>query len=497
MKFPFGRIFGRQHGSYWREQKKAVEPGSDRTLAKLYRGKYRRNIADLDSEKRRSIAGHNRRVEAIARSYLKASPRKRTSLDKLANGTKTAILLAKRRDSILLDGFLKNRDRNWRDMATRLRAREHRKLDIRQFSFFENPEGTIRGLRDIAAAEAECLSGRINFLDEDCLDLGPWLVLAVMRRDMVPVFTGGSIGDQLSAVIRALGLSTALRFSLSQTTASQNEIWAFPLRSRRAAGSSTSPTVHLDPQSKEEVADELCAAINRWLGHGSGLVLTKDGHRLVLKIVGETLDNAERFSRPEFPNDGDWSISGYMRRHGDGDTATFTCQLAFLSVGASINSSVQGCDGPTKAKMDEYLAAHSHIFPNQMFADDHLRTIFALQDRVSGDPNAIANGRGGTGFRDIITLFADLAEATSQGSNAKLAIVSGRTCLHVASLYCEVSRPRPDQLFNIWFNRENLKELPPDRGSVVELGEEFRGTLITMLFELDRDYLKNAPDAQH
>jgi hypothetical protein len=375
-------------------------------------------------------------------------------------------------------------------------VREHRKLDIKQFSFFDNPTGTMRGLRAIAAAEAECLSGRINFLDDDCLDIGPWLVLAVMRRDMMPVFTGGSIGNDLSAVIRALGLNTALRFSLSHAGSETDGIWAFPLRSRRAAGSSTSPTVHLDPQSKEEVADELCSAIDRWLGHGSGKILSSLGRRLVLKIVGETLDNAERFSRPEFPNDGDWSISGYMRRQGDGDDARFTCQLAFLSVGASINSSVQGCDSKTKAKMDAYLAAHGAAFPNQRFTKDHLRTIFALQDRVSGDPDAIANGRGGTGFRDIITLFGDLAEVSAQGANAKLAIVSGRTCLHVAATYCEVSRPYPDQLFNIWFNHENLKEIPPDRSSVVELDEEFRGTLITMLFELDRDYLKNASDAQ-
>jgi hypothetical protein len=317
-----------------------------------------------------------------------------------------------------------------------------------------------------------------------------------MRRDMLPVFTGGSIGDQLSAVIRALGLNTALRFSLEPTSTDPNDIWAFPLRSRRAAGSSTSPTMHIDPQSKELVADELCTAIDDWLGHGSNLELTASGRRLVLKIVGETLDNAERYSRPEFPNDGDWSVSGYMKRQSEGEDVTFTCQLAFLSVGASINETVQGCDADTLREMDAYLASHRQSFPNQSYASDHLRTIYALQDRVSGDPDAIANGRGGTGFRDIITFFGDLAEATSQNSNAKLAIVSGRTCLHVASSYCDVSRPRQEEMFNIWFNKENLKDIPPDGASVVELKEEFRGTLITMLFELDRDYLKNASDAE-
>lgn len=217
---------------------------------------------------------------------------------------------------------------------------------------------------------------------------------------------------------------------------------------------------------------------------------------MVMKIVGETLDNAERHSRPDFPNDGDWSISGYMRRDGVGESQKFICQMAFLSIGASISETVQRCDAKTRQQMDQYVGMHSTALPNRRYADAHLRTIFALQDRVSGDPSATENGRGGTGFRDIISFFGDLAAATTSGVGAKLAIVSGRTCLHVGMTHCNASRPLKDRDFNIWLNEKNLKEIAPDSACVLELDEDFRGTLISMTLELDKEYLQNAVHGQ-
>lgn len=466
-----------------------------RQISVAYRRRFRRRVSDLVGPKKRSVSGFNRHIEHLARRVFSRRNHKAT-LDGLGAAAKKKILVAQRSRSILLDGLVADREHCWKPPYSRLKSKLHRTIDVRDFSFFTSPQDTQRALRSIALAEAECLSGRINFLDHDCHDIGPWLVLAVMRRDMLPVFSGGAIGDQLSAVITALGLHGPLRFSLEHTSADPKDIWAFPLRSRRPAGSSRSPTVHLDPQSKEQVGGELCEAIDRWLGASSEMQLTRTGRSYVLKIVGETLDNAERYSRPEFPNDGDWSISGYMKKQGRGEDQTFVCQLAFLSVGASISETVQRCDQATQERMQEYIRMHSSALPNQQYTGDHLRTIFALQDRVSGDPDATSNGRGGTGFRDIITFFGDLAEAASQRSAARLAIISGRTCLHIASVHCDASRPKTGEDFNIWLNPENLKELPPDSSSVVELEQDFRGTLVTMIFELDRGYLKNAVDDQ-
>jgi hypothetical protein len=461
-------------------------------LAEIYRATYRKPLSSLPRSIKVSTLGWNKHVNSRARLILKGQHKRKVILEKLDLRTKTAVMTARLSKSILLDGLVPNRTERWMSPSARLKSPDHRSLEVENFSFFAAPKSTMTSLAAIAKADAECVSGRINFLDHDCLDIGPWLVLAVMRQEMLPIFNGGAIGDQLSAVIKALRLNGPLRFGLGQTYSDPNEIWAFPLRSRRPAGTSRSPTMHLDPQSSEEVAFELCDQIDNWLQQSSSLELSPEGRRIVGKIVGETLDNAQRHSRPDFPNDGDWSISGYMRRQGTGEGQTFICQMAFLSVGAPISTTVNGCVAATKRQMDEYVASHLSSFPNQLYADEHLRTIYALQDRVSGDANAVENGRGGTGFRDIITFFGDLAAATSTGVGAKLAIVSGRTCLHIDANYCEVSRPARGQEFNIWMNAQNLKEIPPDSSSMVELDQEFRGTLITISLELDKGYLENA-----
>ncbi|QYK42877.1 MAG: hypothetical protein KF887_07175 [Paracoccaceae bacterium] len=310
------------------------------------------------------------------------------------------------------------------------------------------------------------------------------------------MFVGGEIGDELSLIIKALRLTEALNMSLIRQPRSSKDLWVFPLRSRRRAGSSTSPTRFTDAQSNEVVPGELCDALNTWLETGSHLQLSIEGRRKVSKIAGEVLDNAERFSRPDFPNDGDWSITGFMRRDSVSSKTQYWCQLAFLSVGTSIASTVVNCDAPTRAAMEEYVRLHRGSLANHKHAEAHLRTIYALQDLVSGDPDAIANGRGGTGFSDIINLFGDLAAIAPGLEPARLAIVSGWTCLHVGPRHCELSRPLPGRPFNIWLNETNEKHRPPDRTSVIELVNEFRGTLISMAFPLDHDYLTKAEDAR-
>lgn len=464
-----------------------------RAKAALYRQAKVKSLRHLRDDLKPVIAGQNRFFRSRSRKFIDGPAERLTAFRRLPVSVRRRLLLMKRSRSLLLDALLPERTSIWMPISQRLRSPQQSVIEVSNFSFLTNPKEVMRSLRSIAVAEARSITAQIDFLDEDCLDIGPWLLLAVLRRDMSEIFSGGMIGSKLSAVISALGLDSALRIDLPTRALQPTAIWAFPIRSRRPAGTSRSPTLQLDPQRKEAVAGELCDAINTWLQRTT-FELSFEGRRTVSKIVGETLDNAERYSRPEFPNDGDWSISGYMKRSEGGDQAVFICQLAFLSVGASIAETVIGCNAATRREMDAYVDLHSPAMSNHQRADLHLRTIFALQDTVSGNPSAIAAGRGGTGFSDIITLFGGLSRVASDKTRARLAVVSGRTCLHIDAARSHACTPLPGQRFNIWFNPENLKDLPPEGASVVELDHHFAGTLITMAFELDDGYLKNARD---
>lgn len=495
----FKKVFSRVRTAErrrWRRPDPFSNEEETRLVAQQYRRERKKPLGALKGEQRKSVLGWNNHIDKIARSIIRKRKKSGPVTD-FEQNLKRRVLTWTIGRSILLSGLLPGRDQIWQPISSRLRSRKSTNIEVKDFSFLTNANGAISALKKIAQAEAECLTGRINFLDEECMDLGPWLVLAVMRPEMAPVFTGGAIGDGVSAVIKALRLHEPLRFTLGETSRDGRDIWAFPLRSRRRAGTSKSPTQFLDPQNIEKVGDELCEALDSWLSASANCMLSVDGRRLVRKIIGETLDNAERYSRPELPNDGDWSISGFMRRSQVGGVPRFECQLAFLSVGASISSTVQGCDAHTKAEMDQYIAMHRGAIANHAFADDHLRTIYALQDMVSGDAQAIASGRGGTGFRDIITFFGDLVSPDTAEESARLAILSGRTCLHIDWKYCSASRPKSQaELFNIWFNEENRRDMPPNPASVVELADPLNGTLVTMAFQLDRDYLRHVSHAQ-
>lgn len=185
------------------------------------------------------------------------------------------------------------------------------------------------------------------------------------------------------------------------------------------------------------------------------------------------------------------------RREDEKGKTHFRCHLAFLSIGSPVSETVATCDPKIKQQMDEYCKMHSRSLGGAKHASEHLRTIFALQDTVTRDRTATEERRGGTGFGDLIHFFGDLAGTDSEASEATLAIVSGRTCLHIGFPYVDNVGPQLGKTHNIWLNGTNSSKLPPDQKTVYELENDFRGTLITMGFTLDPDYLErtaNGPD---
>ena len=479
----------------WRDPSTREAIQRARTKAFLLRQKKKRSIQNLhDGRKKRSAIANNRKVEKDARKHIVNAKRRiagKRNFDDVPRGA----LVAKMKQSILLGGLVPDRARRWRPISKRLRTRESTSVEAEDFCFLPNPVGTLRVLAEIASAETRYLSASIDFVDKHCKDIGPWLVLSAMRADMAPMFSGGRISNSMSKVISAVGLQGRLRFELEPTPDGHADVWAFPLRARRPAGTSTSESQHLDPQAAEKVGGDLCQAISAWLGECVGQSLTTEGRRCDKKIVGESLDNAERHSRREYENDGDWMITGFMARREGPNGPLFRCQLAFLSVGASISETVQDAPKSTLDEMEQYVSMHQGANPNHSYAEQHLQTIFALQDTVTRDHKAAGEGRGGTGFRDIICLFGDLAGSDATESDARISVVSGRTCLHIDHKHSDKARPMPGQRFNIWLNEANDELQPPETHAVKELENDFCGTLISMGFTLDPDYLERTVNA--
>ena len=369
----------------------------------------------------------------------------------------TLLMLAQRQSNEFLNGFLQGRDAIWRPIMQRRHVDPLPEIDLKNFSFVHNPGETMEKISSILKLEATELQARLNFDDERCSDIGAFLVLQAIRQHMAPVFQGGRMNVPMQKVIDAVGLRGPLQMAPFRVE-DQRDIWPFHLQQRRRSGKSQSVERHIEPQTKEIVADRFVKTVNSWLGVAARQKLSSQGRRLVLKIVGEALDNAERHSTPN-SDDGDWAITGYLSKEPSSKGSLFRLYVAFLSVGSSISDSIATCPDATRIRMSAYVRQHA----GRRVREEELRTVFALQDGVTKSHTAFEEGRGGTGFQDIIEFFADLGDTTSAGHEARLAIVSGTTCINLSAPYMRgMRRSGAQSERELWFNAENSPSHPPD-----------------------------------
>ncbi|MGJ8624232.1 MAG: hypothetical protein ACSHW1_15860 [Yoonia sp.] len=464
-----------------------------------------RQIKNLHPKLKKAIVRQNRAAIARQRSIIQEGRRRALGpgMGSIQHeSVDTQLMLSTYQRSILLDGLVQGRDQVWKSFSKRLRTRKSQHIEIENFSFVDAPRRTMEALSQIAHAESECLRVTMDFKEERCLDVGPWLLLAIMRKDMAPVIDGAFMHESLSKVISELKLDRSIGIMLTKTWPTPTpDVWGFPVEERRASGSTEDLTPHLRPQTIEKVGTNMVRAINHWLKQCvQDQSLTIHGQKLILKIVGETLDNAERHSRPDLgaAPDGEWMVSGFMARRESTDGIQYLrCHLAFLSVGISIADSIRNCPDKIAEKMAEYVSSHKAHFGHMKHAEAHLRTVYALQDGVTRDERAFSEERSGSGFGSILAFFKDLAGGDGGNLDATLSIVSGNTCLRIPYEIAPEFLGLDGETRNIWLNDANDGTLPPDHKTVVELERRLNGTLITMAFNMDADYLKRTVDAPY
>lgn len=397
----------------------------------------------------------------------------------------------------ILNNLCSNRKKDWIPPL----ARRHKEatIDLTNFSFVDDPIGTMEKLREVAEAELSVTSGRLNFLDITCEDIGPYLVLHEMNRGMVRVFKGGKISRQVQRVLHFVGLRETMRMTFPTDSGTATGLWPLPVKTRHAQ--SRTARRLLAEQTSEIVASEICDRINGWLKVLANLELSLDGERLLLKVAGEALDNAERHSHPD--SEGSWSIAGFMsrqvRNESDPSDAIYRCYLSFISTGDTIAESISRGGTFTMSRINDYIRRHRRGF-NKKFTSENLATVYALQDGVSRVGEGLLQSRGGTGLQDIIEFFASLSGSAAPDADPKLAIVSGRTCVLVKAPYIQgerkvgggVASSGRDLLSprELWFNTSNSPEHAPDPNHVIQLPAKLQGTLVTMAWTMDGEFLE-------
>lgn len=399
----------------------------------------------------------------------------------------------------LLDGMCPGRATRFLDLAYSRSKRGFETVNLENMSFAHNPKETINRLSEIVERDCDSLALRVNFHDHYCLDVGPFLVLSSMWKDLQVEMPGGDISEPMGKVLNALEIDQELEMLVPIGENGHQDVYPIPLMNRRRAGTSMSDTRFLDQQTYEKIAGRLTKAIDGWLTMTASQSLSRQGRRNVLKLVTETLNNAERHGDIfESDNDGDWAVGGFMARRDSDGADVFHCNLAFLSTGTTIEETIATATEPTQSAMQEYVKQNRGSIGSREHTEKHLRTVFALQDGVTRSPEATAAKRNGTGFQEILEFYSDLAGGVSPDGTASLAIVSGHTCVLCKGAYMAGKRMfGDDSERELWFNATNDRTLPPDKENVIELGPCLKGTLISMAFTLDIEYLERTVDREN
>ncbi|WP_260482355.1 hypothetical protein [Sphingomicrobium flavum] len=402
------------------------------------------------------------------------------------------ILAARFRANPLLDALAPERKNCWIPVINRPAFDGTPSLDLSDFDMIDQPEQTMKHLSTIAKLEAVAPFTQLNFNDHYCEDAGAYLLLAELWPQMARIFIGGRMDYPVQKVLDAVGLGHQMNIRLggmkpSDESCSQayEDVWEFRLQRRLAATAGTSQTRHLDPQQREKAADRFVQTVNKWLSVADpGKELTPLGKGWIGSLMGEVLDNAERHSQPK-SDDGDWSTAGFMvRREGK-----LKCHLAFLSVGRTFADSFKEAAPEVRKKLSDYSERHPTV------SRETLSTLFALQDTITCDHRATDVRSGGTGLQDVME-FVKVLGATADGSesaDSKMTIVSGNACIRLRTPYLAGKRrdehgPRGPRL--LWCNAANDWNFPPDEAFVSTLSEKLAGSLVSVSFTIDPEYIK-------
>jgi hypothetical protein len=397
------------------------------------------------------------------------------------------IILKGFRSSEILDSLYPERKKNWLHSWQRT---DSASVDLRNFSFLDNPVGTMENLRQIAECEARCRQFSINFDDEVCRDIAPYMALGLIRQKMLPVCTGCRIKTSIGRVTHAVHLDGYLRIRQNGLSVSA-EILPFPLRERRGKNSSTKDNSAWTVTSEERVDSKLVDTIDMWLSKLTpSRHLSEFGRSQILTLIGEILDNAKRHSDPS--EDGTWAIAGFMeaRKRDDGETTAYVCHLGIINPGNTIYETLQFAPEHLRGRIDKFCQMHSpNILAKRRFDRETLWTLCSLQDgisRVSSEdtPN-------GFGMMVLVDTIRALGQASRPSEQPRMTIISGKACLMIRSPYNRSKKTAQGHRV-LALNAANDLQYAPDEEFVFNLPYRFPGTIVAMRFCLDADELVRA-----
>ena len=394
-----------------------------------------------------------------------------------------SVAIRKFRPDRILDTLVVGRSKKW---LAPVKREKRAKISLKNFSFIDNPEQTIEVLKDVVEAECVAREMDLDFDDPQVDDVSPYLVLGLMRQNMLPVQRGGNMPRPIQKVVEAVRLRHFLMMAPFSGPKDTSDVWAYPLVQRQPA--SGRAATYLEPTKKEVAAVRFVKTINEWLSKMEpAFGLTGDGEKSIGGMLDEILDNAQRHASPTL-NEGKWSIAGYMARRLVSGRDSYACHVSIVNLGRSIAESMMSAPNQIRNDMEEYAVLHEG---KHQLTKDELRTVYAMQDSISSREKDEASG--GYGIMSMLNFLNEIGGSDTTPHRPRISILSGNSYIIFKGPYRSgVVASADTRIRQQWFNNSNDLQEPPDPDYVRRLGHRFPGTIISIRFWIDPEMLAEA-----
>lgn len=391
---------------------------------------------------------------------------------------------SKMKESAILEALFPNRKNNWKKISKRTDNKKQ-EINIENFSFIDNPENTLEIFKKIAELEATkpFRTCELNYLDKTIDDISPYLLLGEITKKMFPFIRGGKISENLKYAMRPLKLDEFLGITGVSYPDKIPNILALPVYTRRDKNDITKDIT--TSSSRDYISFKVCEQFNFWLQKISELSNTKvqlsnSGKSYLGNIIGEILDNAEKYAYLD-KNNGDWNITCFMEFNQQKNE--YKCCLSIFNEGISIAKSIQN----TKVKsVKDNL--NDYINKNRKYDKDLLSTVFALQDNSTVDNGSSC---GGLGMMHIVNFIKLIGKNNHKDKQPQLVIISGNSYIKFSGDYLFSTNTNEIGNRYQWFNKNNTLSEPPDEKNIFCLKNYVAGTIISTRFYLDKEVLTN------
>lgn len=245
-------------------------------------------------------------------------------------------------------------------------------------------------------------------------------------------------------------------------------------------------TVRLDIIKNEEqgkMTDKIIQYYDKCL-NTQNYQLTEQGKSKFAHMIGEVLDNVNQHAG-ELAT---WYASGHFNI--DKDRKDGKCRLVLFDFGDSIYEGLNREDTTeyTKKLLRDKTKEHYNIF-NRKWNEEPLWMLYVLQYNVSRKRIDIDDDRG-KGTIKLINNFMHIGK-NIEGNNPTMAILSGNGYILFDSTYTlKEENINGKKIPIIAFNEENDLSKKPDSKYVKRIDESFPGTMISMEFYLDKEYIE-------